>query len=475
MRYRAADCRVLFEKLKQVRAWVPDLILSAACRLRNIGFARTITSGLFLLASVVTLCPDAQAVSSFSRQTGLACRVCHSNPPELTAFGRKFKLDGYTLTDKNPETTIDDKDMKLTRYFPIGGILSFGETATNAPQPGTQNWTANANLGLYVAGEIAPHFGGMVQASYSSQSGTFALNNADVRYANHTTLGSTDLLYGLMINNDPTVGDVWNSTPAWGYPWFSSDSAPSPTAGPLIEGALSEDVLGLGVYAMWDNHLYVGFSVYRSLHVGGPQPLTGTTFPISIQEVAPYWRVAWQQSWGLNYLEVGTYGIYVSSTPNGVTGLHDTYADPSFDLQYERPFGVNLLTAHATYIHEISNLNGTLAAGGASELTQRLNTFRADATYHLRGRYTFTFAGFSTTGNSDPLLYAPASVTGSLLGSPNSTGFIGQAGYWPVQNIELTAAYTGYTKFNGASHDYDGFGRNASANDSIFLGLLLNF
>ncbi len=54
-----------------------------------------VSSGLVLLALMLRFCTDAQAVPSFSRQTGLKCAVCHSNPPELTAFGRKFKLDGY--------------------------------------------------------------------------------------------------------------------------------------------------------------------------------------------------------------------------------------------------------------------------------------------------------------------------------------------------------------------------------------------
>jgi hypothetical protein len=256
---------------------------------------------------------------------------------------------------------------------------------------------------------------------------------------------------------------------------LSAESAPSPTAQPIILGALAQDVAGVGAYTMWNDHLYAAFTVYRSEHSGGPQPVDGANFPINIHAVAPYWRVAWQQTWGLNYLEAGTYGIYVSSVPNGVTGIRDTYADPSIDLQYERPVGVNLLTVHAAYIHEMSNLDATFAAGGATEIAHHLNTFRADATYHLHSRYTFTAAGFSTTGTADPILYATAPVTGSLLGSPNSGGFIGQAGYWPKQNIEITAAYTAYAKFNGASHDYDGSGRNASANNSVYVALWLNF
>jgi hypothetical protein len=439
--------------------------------------AWTLLSGLVPLALLVGLCPDTQAVPSFTRQTGLKCIVCHSNPPELTAFGRKFKLDGYTLTDKNADATIEDKDLKINRYFPISVMVLLSDTVAREHVPGAQNGNAGfpQALSLFLAGEISPHLGGMVQGTYSHQSDHFTLDNTDIRYANHTKLSSKDLLYGLTLNNSPTVEDVWNSTPSWGYPWLSPNNVPSPSTKPLIVGALAQDVAGLGAYAMWNDHLYADFTLYRSEHAGGPQPVTGTNFAFNIHGVAPYWRLAWQQTWGLNYLEVGTYGIYVSSVPGGVTGIRDAYADPAVDLQYERPFGVNLLTLHTTYIHERSDLNGTFAAGGAAEPSHRLNTFRADATYHLRSRYTFTLAGFSTTGSTDPILYAPAPITGSLLGSPNSSGFIGQAGFWPVQNVGLSAAYTAYTKFNGASQNYDGSGRSASANNSIYISLWLNY
>ena len=441
--------------------------------------AYTLQSGLALLTLVMSFCPDAKAVPSFTRQTGLQCAVCHSNPPELTAFGRKFKLEGYTLMAKRTNMTIEnqDQDLKLNRYFPISVMVLLSNTTTNKPIPGAQNSTAGfpQALSLFLAGEIGPHLGALVQATYSSNSNHFSLDNTDIRYAKHTTLGSKDLLYGLTLNNTPTVADVWNSTPAWRYPYLSSGSAPSPGAQPIIAGGLAQDVAGLGAYTMWNNHLYTGFSLYRSAHLGGPLPVTGKEFTYNIHGVAPYWRLAWQQTWGLNYLEVGTYGIHVGSIPGGVSGRRDTYNDPAVDLQYERPFGVDLLTVHSTYIHEISHLDATFAAGGAAQPSHHLNTFRANATYHLRSRYEFTLAGFSTTGNADPILFAPAPVTGSALGSPNSSGFIGQAGYWPVQNIELTAAYTGYTKFNGASRNYDGSGRNASANNSVYIALWLNY
>jgi hypothetical protein len=66
------------------------------------------------LLSVVLTCSKAMAVPSYARQTGLACNVCHNNPPELTAFGRKFKLNAYTLTDLKTEAPIEGKDLSIS-------------------------------------------------------------------------------------------------------------------------------------------------------------------------------------------------------------------------------------------------------------------------------------------------------------------------------------------------------------------------
>ena len=204
---------------QNVRGYVLPVVCCAAHMKRSrLGF--TLTSGLVLQACMASFCPNATAVPSFTRQTGLKCNVCHNNPPELTSFGRKFKLEGYTLTDKKAGTTIEDKDLKISRYFPISAMLLLSDTATKTHVPGTQSGNAGfpQALSLFLAGEISPHFGGMVQATYSHQSDNFTLDNTDIRYANHTTIGSKDLLYGLTLNNSPTAEDVWNSTPSWGYP-----------------------------------------------------------------------------------------------------------------------------------------------------------------------------------------------------------------------------------------------------------------
>jgi hypothetical protein len=190
--------------------------------MKRVGLTCTPTIGLVLLAFIVIVCPDAQAVPSFTRQTGLKCEVCHSHPPELTAFGRKFKLEGYTLTEKKADETIQDADVKISRDFPLSAMLLLSESATRTRVPGAQNWNAGfpQALSLFLAGQFGPHLGGMIQATYDHQSDHFSLDNTDIRYANHTTLGAKDLLYGLTLNNSPTAEAVWNSTSSWGYPWL---------------------------------------------------------------------------------------------------------------------------------------------------------------------------------------------------------------------------------------------------------------
>jgi hypothetical protein len=433
-----------------------------------------IATGLYLVFGM----GHAYAVPSFARQTGLSCNVCHSNPPELTAFGRNFKLKGYVLTDMPASDKVGNtKDLLLSKYIPLSVLILISNTAFQANQPATQNNAAGfpQQLSIFLAGGVASHFGGLAQVTYTHANDHFGMDNTDLRYANQGKLGGKDWEYGVTLNNNPTVEDVWNSTPVWGFPWLSTSSGVSPIASPLITGALGQDVAGVGGYSMWDNHLYMDVSLYRSEHAGIASPIAGTGHAHNISGVAPYWRVAWQQNWGSNYLEVGTYGIYVNSYPGAISGPEDRYVDLSFDFQYERPFGANLLDVHGTYIHEKSDLFATLGAGGATGKSNHLNTFKLDSTYHWANKYSATAAMFSTTGNGDPLLYAPAALTGSRNGRPNTSGYIAQVAYWPVQNIDINLNYTGYLKFNGASTNYDGANRNASDNNTVYIALWLNF
>lgn len=447
-------------------------------------FRGTMVIGAFL-ALLITLflqVPTASAVPSYARQTGYPCKSCHMMPPELTALGRAFKLNGYTMAGKPTVTskgTKRDSGLEILESFPLSVIFDTSFTATKSPQPGTQNGNFQfpQDASLFLAGAWAPHVGSFVQVTYDSQDDHFTWDNTDVRYANATKLFQKDLAYGITLNNNPTVEDLWNSTPAWGFPPISSSSAPGPSAGALLNGGLAQDVAGLGAYAMWNNHLYFAGTLYRSEHIGSPQPnagvdASGSPLSFNIRGVAPYWRLAWQQTSTNNNLEVGTYGMHVKSSPGAITGLEDSYTDWAVDFQYDRTiprFGGDVFSLRGTYIRENSALVATGFNLGDPLIRHHLNTVQANAEYHFGNKLSGTIGYFNIDGTPDPVLFPAGAVSGSANGDPRSNGYIANISWWPVQNIGLTFQYTGYARFNGAGTNYDGAGRNANSNNTVYL------
>ena len=375
--------------------------------------------------------------------------------------------------------------MEINRTFPLSVMLQPSLTRTNAKQPGTQNANVEfpQQLSLFLAGEITPNIGTFVQATYTNQDGTFGLDNTDIRYANDTQISGKELLYGLTLNNNPTVEDPWHSTPVWRWPFANADSAPTPAAATLIDGPFAQQVAGLGGYGLWNKHLYGAVAVYRSAQVGQQPPSSISN--ATIRDVEPYWRLAWQQNFGVNYLEVGTFGTFGQLFPTGVSGSTDKYTDFAFDTQFERPLGKDWISAHLTYIYQNQQNDSSLAAGNAANHNDKLNTFRLDGIYHWRSRLSLSLGYFQTTGSSDALLYNPApeggnpgdltAITGSANGSPDSTGLTAEVGFFPWQNVRLSALYTSYFEFNGRTNNYDGFGRSSFDNNTLYILLWLMF
>jgi hypothetical protein len=446
-----------------------------------------IGSSLVLLVSLFLQVPAASAIPSYARQTGFPCKSCHYMPPELTPLGRAFKLNGYTMAGK-PTVTSPAKGnegaLNILESFPLSVLFDTSFTSLKSPQPVPQasGGTAPSQNGsfefpqqasLFLAGAWSTHVGSFVQVTYTSQGDHFTWDNSDIRYANATKLFKKDFAFGITLNNNPTMEDLWNSTPVWGFPWVSSDWAPSPNAGAIVNGGLAQDVAGIGAYAMWDNHLYFAGTIYRSAHIGAPLPNTGLGAGINIRGVAPYWRLAWQQNSKNNNLEVGTYGMHMKSSPNAITGLVDGYTDWAADFQYDRTipqFRGDVVSFRGTYIRENSSLLATFNNGGALFVQHHLNTVQANAEYHLGDKYSGTIGYFNIDGTPDPLQFPTGPVTGNANnGDPRSAGYIANISWWPVQNIGLTLQYTGYTRFNGAATNYDGSGRNANSNNALYL------
>jgi len=460
--------------------------LQTPCRV-----ARTSAGALGVLFIGLLAAGTANAVPSFARQTGLACQACHTIFPELTPFGRTFKLNAYTL-DNLPQvqgiTPTKDYELLLNQVPPLSMMFQTSYTSTSQALPdsavpgkaqdGQVLFPQQASL--FYAGRIAPNLGAFVQITYDSAGGTFALDNTEFRYAKQIPLSSGRLTLGATLNNNPTVQDPWNSTPAWQTPFDQkTNAAPAPAAAAQIDGALAGGVAGLTGYLWWNNSVYAEVGVYRSSPQGftnangNAGPLDSSTGGV-LSSGAPYWRLAYEHQWDRHCLSVGAYGIVARITPGGlaVGSASDKFSDVALDSQYQYIGDDHLVSAQATYIKENQSLDATFAGGGSSNSSNDLRTFRLGASYYYQRTLGGALGYFSTTGSTDATLYAPG---GFANGSPDSNGWTAEFDYLPWQNVKLALQYTRYQKFNGASSNYDGSGRNASDNNTLYVLGWLNF
>jgi len=434
------------------------------------------------------------AVPSFARQTGVACEGCHTVFPELTPFGRSFKMNGY-LMDNLPQVkgmTTDNKEALLLNWLPPLSIMfqsSYTGTSKALPDPSGIGNSQNGQVlfpqqaSLFYAGRIAPNVGGFIQMTYASDSGTFGWDNTDIRYADHGSIAGKDVTWGVSFNNNPTVQDVWNSTPAWQTPFDQrSSAAPTPTAVTQIDGTLAGNVAGVTVYGYFANSIYAEFGAYRSAPQGftglaGAGPLDSTATNV-VNGAAPYWRVAYERQWDRNSWSIGAFGMDVDLFPGGTTleGLTNKYRDMALDTQYQFIGDESIYSLQAVYIHEKQNLDASYAAGAAANSSNTLRTMRIAGSYYYQRKYGGGLGYFSTTGTADSLLYPQGTaVFGSANGSPDSRGWIAELNYIPWQNVKLALQYTAYNRFNGGGNNYDGLGRNASDNNTVYLLAWINY
>jgi hypothetical protein len=433
----------------------------------------------------------AHAVPSFAAQTGQPCVVCHVGAfgPQLTPFGRAFKIGGYT----------QDGGQGPAARIPLAAFVlsSFTRTNTDQPGPAANHFAANNNpaldqVSVFLAGRASDDVGGFVQGTYSGIDQSIILDNTDLRATHEFAVGDTTLRAGLSLNSGPTVQDPYNTTPAWTYPFASSVLAPTPAAAPLLDGGLLGHSIGLTAYAWYDRSVYAEAGAY-STRAPRLLQITGASLgPGATSQLAPYARLAYEWNWNGQSAHVGALALIASLDP-AITDIsstgsfgHDRYVDLALDAGYQfLGTGRHVATADLLFLHENRTLDGSVGLGAASRTNANLTEIRGTLTYYFDATYGVTFSAHSVIGSADPVLYAPAPVSGSRNGLPDSTDFVFEADWipfgkpdsWaaPFANLKLAAQYTAYTKFNGGTSNYDGFGRNASDNNTLYLYAWLAF
>ncbi len=435
------------------------------------------------LLQFLLLSSPAMALPSFARQTGQPCTTCHAGFPELTPYGRMFKLRGYS--DSIWESNFPEQP-------PIAVMVQPQFTHTDGAQSGDNNprFKTNDNLSvqsgsLFYAGKIAYTAGAFIQTTYNNggSSNRYFLDTSDIRYADEGSVADNDIIWGVTVNNSPSMEDVWNTTPNWSYPYATSNLAPTPAATTIVEGGLSSKVGGAGAYALWNDLIYVSATAYRSLSTSF-QTSTGIS-PMGQDKqsgVIPYWRVALQPAFNEHAFEVGTFGLSEKRYPGGTkTNGTDRLTDVGFDAQYQFLGDPNYVSFQASWIHESQDLEADAAVNSTNQ-RNTLQRFKAKTSYIYDSTYEGTIGYFDTRGTKDANLYN----TNNATGSPNSAGWNFQLDYlmvkesplgtvWPWAGGRISLMYTMYTKFNGSGYNYDGNGRNAWDNNTLFLVTWLAF
>ena len=189
-------------------------------------------------------------------------------------------------------------------------------------------------------------FGIFRQTTYDGVAKAWSWDNTEVRYADTGTLGGQSAIYGFYLNNNPTMQDPWNSTPAWGFPFTGSRLAPDPGCGHLDRRRCFPAGRRRRRLCHAGRQLLFRFGGYRTLGAHTQNNLgvdpSGET---QITGLAPYWRVALEKLVGPGTWEIGTFGMAACTYPGrDPSAGKDRIVDIGIDTQYQESGGLHDVT-----------------------------------------------------------------------------------------------------------------------------------
>lgn len=477
----------------------------AAARKR---FAFASLAPLALVAAAALWPEPSGAIPVFNRQTGQNCVACHAggNFPDLTAYGRLFKMTGYTIGSRALPLAV----MAIGSYNKTSSTRSADpnfDSAANFPKDGNLIFQTAS---IFLAGKATDNIGGFAQFTYNNYDhqsasdskwiGHSQSDNFDLRYVDRFIRPGNDLIVGATLNNNPSVTDPWNSAPAWGFNVVPGSSGPATT--PLLAGGLAQSVAGASAYFYWNKAIYGELGTYRTANGFWSFLSHGLTADrgdmVFVKGAGnPYWRVAFTHDWGAHSAMIGAMGLNakVYPDPTDPSGPTSNYRDVGIDGQYQYVLDPHALTVTASYIHEHVTYASSLASqpppldpDGSlgmplTNSSDTLSMFRAKASYVYEARYGGSLSFFNVKGSTNSALQTSAfdpenpgqpldgsqGVTGNVTGNPGTRGWTAELFCLPLQYVRVGLQYTWFNKFNGASSNYDAFGRNAADNNALFI------
>jgi hypothetical protein len=426
-----------------------NVMLSHLIR-RATRWARPAHLGWAVAALLMFASTSVEAIPAYARQTGSACADCHAGSygPQLTPYGMRFKLNGYTDTD--------GKGFKV----PVSGQLT--ETHTN---PATGKSTTDLTEGdLYLAGRLNDQVGGFVKVEADrTGKNTYntRLSNVDLRFvAKELKLGGKDLTLGVSVNNSPGFQDPIAALPN------ASFIAPGGVTGTILNpgspNAPTNRVIGATMYALYDSNWYGEVGTYRSLPTSEQDHLGYNigSDPGKLHDTG-YFRFAYMKDMKNQFFSAGVVALTTKrSLPR--SGPSDDLTDLGYDLTYQY-LGNREHIVQLSYVNILEQrhygtplLNPT--TGLAAQTRAAVHDQTLTATYTFHQTYSLSVSHLLSTGPRDSARYPP-------YGDPDATTnlitlfwapFGKDDSYTTIANLKLAATWFRVTRFNGRENNIFG-------------------
>ncbi|MDD5241059.1 MAG: cytochrome C [Sulfuricella sp.] len=435
-----------------------------------------VTVNVLIGLATLGLSFSASALPLFARQTGQNCVSCHAGGqfPELTPYGRMFKLTGFTM------------GTRVTVPLAVMGVASMTKESTNGSIDPSNEYPKNGEfsfttMSVFAGGKITDNIGLFGQWTYNAYafgknpnvngnntefSGHSGSDQFDLRYADRFVDANRDLIVGASLNNNPGVTDVWNTFNSAfgavpGYVPVSNANGVAGSTSPVLQG-LGPYAAGKNVYAYWNKTLYAelgSYSTANGIFSFLSQGISDANMGTKLKGENPYFRVALNKEWGAHSAMIGLHGMNVdvySAAPD-TSSPTNNFKDLGIDGQYQYILDPHMVSAQFSYTHEKQSYDSSLVdptGTGAAPYTNASNTLdylRLKGTYVYQAKYGASLGYVDVRGSADSNLYA-ANTSGGFV--PNTTYWIPEVFWTPVQNIRVGAQYYSYTKFNGASTNY---------------------
>ena len=407
--------------------------------MRRLNLHSVLLTALLALTSL-----GANAVPSYARQTGQDCAACHVGAfgPQLTPYGMRFKLGGYT-----------DSDGKGGKIPLSGMVVASAVHNDAADENGKKNHSSLDEASIFLAGRLTDHLGSFVQITRDGVEHSTSLDQADLRFATTADVAGKDTIFGISLNNNPSLTDPFNTLPAWSFPYVSAAKT-NGTGGAEFKGfgGLEHTVWGLSGYTLWNNRVYGELGTYRAF---SPSLLSrmgiGKDSAIGELSNSAYWRVGYTEDLKSRAWSVGLIGnngkLKDRLTGDETARFRDFGVDGSYQFLGTRE---HVATVNASYIKERDSV--------ADETVKQL---KLNGSYFYRNTYGGTVGYFQAKSNS---------------GAKDNRGYLLQADWtpwgkedsWmaPWANLRLAVQYVGFTKFND---DTGAPAAKASDNNSLSL------